>query len=263
MSNAASGPSNSPIFTETAAPTGPAAKSGFAWAFALKRQLTGEAVSSKMLLIVTSQLAVMLAAGCDLCAGLEALAKQQAHPTLKKIMADLHSRVKQGQSFSQALSHHPQVFSDLYVTMVRAGESAGLLKHMLQALQIMIRNNIRIVSSIRGALMYPTILMGVAITAITVMTTFVLPRFAKVFQQSNMPLPPTTAFVIHSSEFLAHYFVFFIIGLISLGVGGIWLMHHPAFRDSVHKYTLKIPLIGKTLILAYVCRSIQTLGMLI
>src|SRR6185312_4002392 len=113
---------------------GPRARGGFRWAVSIKRMLTGEAVSQKHLLIVTSQLAVMLAAGCDLCAGLEALAKQQAHPTLKRILGDLHARVKQGQSFSASLAQHPDVFSDLYVTMVRAGESAGLLRHMLSAL---------------------------------------------------------------------------------------------------------------------------------
>ena len=81
----------SPVSSETAsaaAPDGPALKNGFEFVQAIKRTFTGQAVSSKQLLIVTSQLAVMLAAGCDLCAGLEAMAKQQAHPQLKKIMAD-------------------------------------------------------------------------------------------------------------------------------------------------------------------------------
>jgi type IV pilus assembly protein PilC len=243
--------------------SGPRGKSGFAWARSLKRSLSGESVSSKLLLIVTSQLAVMLASGCDLCAGLDALSKQQAHPALKKILADLHESVKQGRSFSQALARHPDTFSDLYVTMVRAGESAGLLKHMLSALQIMIRNNIRIVSSIRGALMYPVILTTVAIGAIIVMTTFVLPRFAAVFRASNVPLPGTTLFVLGSSEFLGKHFLLIGLGIISLFVGGIWLFHHPKIRDQVHKTLLKVPLLGRTLKLAYVCRSIQTLGMLI
>ncbi|HUO07367.1 MAG TPA: type II secretion system F family protein [Phycisphaerae bacterium] len=245
------------------AANGPVSKGGFAWLHSLCRNVTGEAVSTKLLLVITSQLAVMLASGCDLCAGLEALSKQQAHPTLKKILADLHERVKQGQSFSQALSRHPDVFSDLYVTMVRAGESAGLLKHMLQALQVMIRNNIRIVSSIRGALMYPVILLLVAITAITVMTTFVLPRFAKIFEASHTPLPTTTKFVIGASQFLSAHFAAIGVGIFVLVIGGVWLLHHPAVRDTAHKMFLRIPLLGKTLMLAYVCRSIQTLGMLI
>ena len=242
---------------------GPMRKSGFGWARSFKAQLTGEAVTSKQLLIITSQLSVMLAAGCDLCAGLEALSRQQAHPNLKRILGDLHSRVKQGQSFSVSLAHHPEVFSDLYVTMVRAGESAGLLRQMLAGLQVMIRNNIRIVTSIRSALMYPVILMCVAIGAITVMTTFVLPRFAGVFRASNVPLPPITAFVISASEFLAKYFAFLALGLVGLVIFTIWILHHPAVRDSAHKWILKFPMLGLTLQLAYVCRSIQTLGMLI
>jgi type IV pilus assembly protein PilC len=242
---------------------GPVSKGGFAWAASVKRSLLGQAVSQKMLLVITSQLSVMLSSGCDLCAGLEALARQQQHPTLKKILVDLHDRVKQGQSFSQALARHPEVFSDLYVTMVKAGESAGLLKHMLQALQVMIRNQMRVVGSIRSALMYPCILMCVAVGAIAVMTTFVLPRFAAVFRASNVPLPATTKFVIGCSEFMAAHFMAIGLGLIIFAMGAIWLLHHPAARDTVHKVSLKIPLIGKTMMLAYVCRSIQTIGMLI
>src|SRR5271157_4252084 len=123
MYPAGESPSGPPALPETGrspAHNGPVQKSGFEFLASLKRSLTGEAVSSKQLLIVTSQLAVMLAAGCDLCAGLDALARQQSHAHLKRIMADLHDRVKQGQSFSAALARHPQVFSDLYVTMVRA-----------------------------------------------------------------------------------------------------------------------------------------------
>ena len=246
-----------------AAARGPSSTSARAWATSLKRKITGEAVAPKLLLIVTSQLAVMLASGCDLCAGLEALSKQQAHPALKVILTDLHERVKQGQSFSQALSRHPETFSDLYVTMVRAGESAGLLKHMLAALQVMVRNNIRIVGSIRSALMYPVILLCVAFTAIAVMTTFVLPRFAGVFRASHVPLPGTTMFVIGTSEFIGHHFVILLLAFIVLAVGVVWVLHHPAVRDTLHKTMLKFPMLGATLKLAYVCRSVQTLGMLI
>src|ERR1035437_6423960 len=226
---------------------GPVSKGGFDWAKSLKRKLTGEAVSQKLLLVVTSQLAVMLASGCDLCAGLEALSKQQARPRLKLILSDLHQGVKQGQSFSQALARYPEVFSDLYVTMVRAGESAGLLKHMLQTLQIMIRNQMRIVSSIRGALMYPVILISVALGAITVMTTFVLPRFAAVFESSHMPMPATTMFVIGTSKFVRDHFMLLGIGLVATLVGIIWMMHHPSVRDQVHKLALKVPILGPTL----------------
>jgi type IV pilus assembly protein PilC len=264
MANTPEAMGSSTTQQQDAAPLdGPAFTSGFAWAASVKRKLSGEAVPQKMILIMTGQLAVMLTSGCDLCAGLEALARQQAHPSLKKILTDLHERVKQGQSFSQALGRHPHVFSDLYVTMVRAGESSGLLRHMLSALQLMIRNQMRVASSIRGALMYPVILLGVALTAVAVMTTFVLPRFANVFKASGVPLPPTTKLVIGASEFVAAHAPLLGVSVVSLVVFLLWLVHHPSVRDSVHKYMLKIPLLGRTLMLSYVCRSIQTLGMLI
>ena len=111
--------------------------------------------------------------------------------------------------------------------------------------------------------MYPVILMGVAIAAVTVMTTFVLPRFAKVFRDSHVPLPPITSFVISTSEHLAANFHWVVLGILALAVLGLWLIHHPSVRGTVHKWILKFPLLGQTLMLAYVCRSIQTMGMLI
>lgn len=236
---------------------------GFAWVKALRRGLSGQAITSKQLLIVTNQLSVMLATGCDLCAGLEALSRQQPHPELKRVLADLHNRVKQGQSFSVSLAQHPEVFSNLYVTMVRAGESAGLLRQMLAGLQTIMRNNMRVASSIRGALIYPVILLSVALGAIAVMTGFVLPRFADVFQKSHVPLPAITQFVIAASLFLSHNLLWLLLGGIALAIGGMWLLRHPSIREWTHKSMLKLPILGTTLRLAYVCRSIQALGMLI
>ena len=262
-SPSAAPPGNSQTGAATETAAGPPIKSGFAWVTSVKRTFLGQAVSQQLLLVMTSQLASMLAAGCDLCAGLDAVSEQEAHPTLKRILVDLRQRVEGGQSLSQALASHPEVFSNLYVTMVRAGESAGLLKHMLHALQLIIQNQKRIVNSVRAALMYPFILMIVAIGAIVIMTTFVLPRFAVLFEQSNVPLPAITRFVIHTSKYVSNHFVSLILASVGLAVAAVWLVHHPAIRPALHKWVLKIPLLGKTMQLAYVCRSIQSMGMLL
>jgi len=233
------------------------------WLHAIKRKLTGQSISQKQLLVITSQLSVMLNSGCDLCNGLEALAKQQGHPRMQQILADLHDGVKQGKSFSQALAKHPDVFNQMFVTMVRAGETAGLLRTMLESLQVMIRNNIRIMGSIKSALMYPIILCLVAVGAIAVMTTFVLPRFAAVFRASNVPLPTSTQIVIGGAEFLGRNYAYVFGGLLLFTFLALWLIHLPAVRRITHYYVLKIPLVGKTLQVSYCVRSIQTLGMLI
>jgi type IV pilus assembly protein PilC len=247
---------------EPASQVGPASTDGFAWVRSLGRKLSGRHVTPKQLLVVTNQLAVMLQSGCDLCAGLEAMAKQQQHPYLKEVLEDLHNSVKQGKSFSQSLARHPNVFNNLYVTMIRAGEQAGLLKQMLYGLQTLIRNQIRIAGQIKSALMYPAILMLVAISAIVVMTTFVLPRFAAVFKASNTPLPGSTQFVLAMTEKMAANWMFIIPGIIAFVIALIWVAKHPAIRPTVHAWALKAPLIGPTLKLSACCRSIQTLGLL-
>lgn len=242
---------------------GPVSPGARAFLASIGRSLTGKTVSQKLLLMVTSQLNVMLNSGCDLCAGLDSLAKQQTHPRLKQILEQMHEDVKQGSAFSQALGRHPEVFSSLYTTMVRAGESAGLLRHMLSALQIMIRNQMRIASSVRSAMMYPVILTLVAFVAIGVMTAFVLPRFALVFKQSNVPLPTSTAIVIGSAEFVGNHVLVIGLGMLAVVALLIWLLHIPSVSRKVQYWMLRAPLIGRTMRLSYCVRSIQTIGMLI
>ena len=229
----------------------------------LQLRLTGRHVAQKELLIMTSQLATMLASGCDLCAGLDAMAKQQPHPHLKKVIIEIHDNVKAGQSFSSALNKHPDIFKPIFVTMVRAGESAGLLKSMLATLQGMIRNQLRITTSIRSALLYPAILTGVAITAIIVMTTFVLPRFALVFKSSGVPLPTSTRIVIGTAEFVGAHAIPLFAGLGLLIGLFLWLLTLDVVKPTLHTVLLKFPLIGPALRLSYVVRSVQTMGMLI
>ena len=226
------------------------------------RHVNGQHVGPKNLLVVTSQLAVMLASGCDLVAGLDAISRQDSHKYLKSVTLDLRDMVRGGSSFSKALAKYPSVFNPLYVTMMRAGESAGLMKNMLQSLQMIIRSQMRIASSIRSALLYPSILISVAISAIVVMTTFVLPRFGAVFKASNVPLPLPTVIVLSSSEFVGAHWPWFIFGALGLVLSVIYTLRHPLVRPLTDAWILRVPLVGETIKLANVCRSIQTIGML-
>jgi len=230
---------------------------------AVHKHLTNQNISSKRLLVITGQLATMLASGCDLCAGLEVMARQQDHPRLKKILDEVHETVKSGQPFSQALSKYPDVFNPLYVTMVKVGESAGLMRSMLSSLQMMIRQNIRVVSSVRSALIYPIFLTCAAFSAIIIMTTFVLPRFAAVFHASNVPLPTLTTIMLDGSAFMGRNAVWIMLGLLVFIVSTLYLLTLPAVHKYTHAWVLKMPLVGPALQLSYVVRATQTLGMLI
>jgi type IV pilus assembly protein PilC len=228
-----------------------------------QRRLKGQHVSDKLLLVFTSQLCTMLSAGCDLCASLESLSRQEGHPYLRTIICDLHNSVQAGRSFSQSLAAHPDVFSSLYVTMIRAGETAGMLRSMLQGIQIMLRNQMRLTNSIRGALIYPAILSCVALTAIIVMTTFVLPRFAAVFEATKAPLPTITRVMLTSSSFVGAHCIALFSAALALVILVAWILTRPAVRPHLHAVLLRVPLLGKTLQLASVVRSIQTMGLLV
>ncbi len=241
---------------------GPAATGKAGPMTALVNHLSGKTVSQKQVLVITSQLAVMLASGCDLVAGLDAISRQDNHKYLKAVTTDLRDSVRGGSSLSKALAKYPDVFSPLYITMMRAGESAGLMKNMLQSLQVIIRNQMRIGSSIRSAMMYPCILMSVALTAIIVMTTFVLPRFGAVFKQSGVALPLPTTIVLNSSQYVGDHWMYFIGGAVGLVVAVIYTLRQPAVKPHVDAWILKIPLLGPTIMLSCVCRSVQTIGML-
>lgn len=230
---------------------------------AIQKRLTNQHVAPKRLLVVTGQLATMLASGCDLCAGLEVMARQQDHPRVKKILEEVYETVKSGQPFSQALAKYPDVFSPLYVTMIRVGESAGLMRGMLSALQTMIRHNIRVVTAVRSALIYPIFLTCAAFSAIIVMTTFVLPRFAAVFHSSNVPLPLLTTIMLDGSAFMGRNAVWIMLGLLTAIISTLYLLTLPAVHKYTHAWVLRMPLIGPALQLSYVVRATQTLGMLI
>jgi len=242
---------------------GPAEQSGRTVAKPFWQTLRQGRVPARLVLTMTSQLATMLGAGCDLCAALEALARQQTHPPLKAIQAELFESVQAGEAFSQALAKHPKVFGRLYVTLVRAGETAGLMRGMLATLQLMLRNQMRVASSVRGALMYPCILLLVATGAVTVMTTFVLPRFAAIFRTSNAVLPLPTVVMLAVSEFMGQHWMALLAGLVALIGLAIWGLSRPVVKPYTHAWVLKIPLLGKTLQISYVVRSIQMLGTLV
>ena len=144
-----------------------------------------------------------------------------------------------------------------------AGETSGTLRAMLLSLQNMLRNQARIASTVRGALMYPAILMSVALIAVAVMTSFVLPRFAAVFRNAGSTLPTITTIVLNTSEFVGNHFVVIFLALFGLFMIVMWALRLEAVRPQVHAWALRVPLVGNALRLSYVVRSIQTFGALI
>src|SRR5438034_6201304 len=165
----------------------------------------GGGVKTRDVVVFTRQFATMINAGLPLVQALDILAQQ----TENKILADTTRQVvydvESGQTLADALRKHPKAFSDLYVNMVAAGEAGGILDTILIRLAEFLEKNDAIVRKVKGAMIYPGVIMSVAVIAISVLLIFVIPTFQNMFAEAGITLPLPTRIVIWLSQSLKHY----------------------------------------------------------
>ncbi len=219
--------------------------------------------SRKDILNFTNQLAVMIRAGISLPDGLEIIGCQTANSKFKAIILNIKSQIESGQSFSQALSSHGDVFGGLYVNMVAAAEISGSLSDMLQKLAEYLDEEAETRSQIRSAMVYPVIIAVMAISVTVFLLVFVLPRFTKIFMGKEHLLPGPTKILMASSSFVRGYWYFLVPGiLVALG-GFIYFIHHTDVgRQWWDRTKLVLPIIKKLCRCLYITRSLHTMGVL-
>ncbi len=157
-------------------------------------------VSKRELVTLTSQLAVMTRAGVDLASALDDVARQCTHPTLKQVLNGVHEEVLAGSPVSRALGNYEHVFGRSYVAAVAAAETAGRLPQVLDRLANLLRTELRMRSTLRTLLTYPILLASVSGLVLAALMFFVLPQFAGVFEQLQIPLPAVTQFLVNVSK---------------------------------------------------------------
>jgi type II secretory pathway component PulF len=161
--------------------------------------------SRKTIMHFTSQLAVMVRAGISLQDALEGIGTQHDNAKFKAVIRDLRLRIEEGNSFSQALAEHPQVFSNLYINMVAAAEASGSLSDMLQKLAEYLDQEAETRSQIKGAMVYPIIIATMAVSVTVFLLCFVLPRFTMIFRGKEDLLPLPTVLLMATSAFVRHW----------------------------------------------------------
>ncbi len=211
----------------------------------------------------TNQLAVMIRAGISLQDSLESIAEQNTNHKFKVIITDLKNRIEAGQSFSQALGEHPQVFSNLYLNMVAAAEVSGSLSSMLQKLAEYLDSETETRSQVKGAMVYPIIIAVMAVVVTIFLLCFVLPRFTAIFAGKERLLPMPTKILMASSAFLRGYW-FFIVPAVGAAMWAFWyIIGTAAGRLWWDKTKLVLPLIKTLCRSLYITRSLHTMGVLI
>ena len=219
--------------------------------------------SRKDILHFTNQLAVMVRAGISLQDSLEAIAEQNDNRKFKKIILNLKTKIEAGQSFSQALGEHTEVFSNLYINMIAAAEISGSLSSMLQKLAEYLDQEADTRSQVKSALVYPIIIATMAVALTIFLLCFVLPRFTAIFAGKEHLLPRPTKILIATSDFVRGYW-FIIIPCLGASIYGFLYFIGTNFgRLWWDKTKLKLPLLRTLCRSLYITRSMHTMGVLI
>ncbi len=221
-------------------------------------------ITEKDLVIFTRQFSTMFTAGIPIVQALEILAKQIENRSMGDVISQIKSDVETGSNLADALKKHKKLFDDLYVNLVAAGEAGGILDEVLLRLAGYIEKNMKLKKKVKGAMIYPIIVMSVAVVVIAIIMVFVIPIFAKIFGDVGAQLPAPTRSVIWLSHFLSGF------GGVSLGGGlfaAVLLLKQYRKTETGHKKTdeiiLKLPVFGNLLKKVAVARFTRTLGTLL
>jgi len=222
-------------------------------------------VKSKILMIFTRQLATLIDSGLPLLRSLNVLAKQERDKVMKKTIDKLADSVQSGSTFSDALAMHPKIFNDLFVNMVRAGEVGGVLELVLTRLSEFQEKASKIKNKVLSAMVYPIIVLTMAMGILVFLLVFIVPRFQVIFQDllGDKPLPPVTRFVLGVSDLMQHQ------GLVLLGaVVAIVMIYNFIGRTrkgrlAIDNFKLRMPLFGNLIRKTAISRFARTLGTLV
>jgi len=218
--------------------------------------------SRKDILHFTSQLAVMIRAGISIQDALEGIGSQQDNRKFKAVIHDLKTRIEEGNSFSQSLAEHPDIFTNLYINMVAAAEASGSLSDMLQKLAEYLDEEAETRSQVKSAMVYPVIIAVMAVSVTIFLLCFVLPRFTMIFRGKEHLLPAPTIILMASSAFLRHWWYLLLPGIGAAFWGFYFFIHTTVGRIWWDKTKLVLPLIRTLCRSLYITRGLHTMGVL-
>jgi type IV pilus assembly protein PilC len=221
------------------------------------------AIKTRDVVIFTRQFSTMINSGLPLVQALTILAEQTDNKALAEVTKKVVFDVESGNTVADALSKHPRAFTNLYVNMVAAGEAGGILDTILLRLATFLEKNDALVRKVKGAMIYPAVIMSVAGIAVVTLLIFVIPVFAGMFASAGQALPLPTRIVIGASGFLKHYW--WVIGAIII-VGGYSGRKYYATSNGklvIDRLMLHAPVLGDVLRKSAVSRFTRTLGTLI
>ncbi len=220
-------------------------------------------VGADDIVMLARNFAVMIEAGVPIVECLQVLADQTENGVVRKALQAVRLDVSNGMTLTDAMSRHPRLFDTLFVRMVAAGEHGGVLPEVLARLALFIERTARLKRKVKTAMVYPAAIVAVAAVVVAVLLLHVIPVFAEVYQGMGQALPPLTELTIALSRWMYDYVLFLLLGL-----SAVPLAIHLACRTdeglrTIHRWLLKLPLIGDLLRKAAIARFSHNTGLLL
>ena len=238
------------------APESPASRPSFELNHFFKR-----GISNNDRRFFTEQMALLLETGTPLQASLQALTKQVDSPAMSELIGKLSDDIEQGAQFSVALGKHPQVFSQTYVNLVAASEDGGFMHEVLLQLLILDEKREALRQTMVSALSYPVFLLVFALAVVIFVLVVVFPKFADLFSQIEDQLPPTTAFLMATSEILKQHWIPLLIGGVTLIAAGWFWSNTESGRQKLDWARLNLPLLRTVYTQMYLVNALRVLSM--
>lgn len=220
-------------------------------------------VKSDEMVMLTRNLGAMLVAGLPLTRALSVIERQSKNPRLKGVLESIQARINKGDQFNEALAEYPKVFDDLYVAMVRAGEESGGLADALKILSVQMERASSLKKKIKGAMIYPTIVLTVMVIIGVVMMIYVMPSITGTFKGLGAELPATTKALIATSDFMNEHTALTLGGMIGTVVFFIYALRTEIGKRIFSWIVVRLPVIGNIAKEANAARTARTLSSLL
>jgi type IV pilus assembly protein PilC len=220
-------------------------------------------VKQDELVMITRNLGSMLSAGLTVTRALSVIERQTKNPRLKGVTKRIVERINQGDQFNQGLAEFPEVFDNLYIAMVKAGEESGTLAESLQTLAVQMQRSSNLKKKIKGAMIYPSIVIAVMVLIGILMMIYVMPQITGVFKGMNKELPATTTFLIATSDFMVAHTILVFIALFASVAAVLYFLRSRIGKIATSWLVVRLPVIGTLAKETNAARTARTLSSLL
>lgn len=222
-------------------------------------------VNLKTLMVFSRQFATLHSAGLPLLRGLHILQKQEPNSAMRNAITAMAESVENGSTFAEAVAQHPRIFDFFFVNMVRAGEASGALETVLTRLAEHMEKSSKIRNKIKGAMVYPVVVLIIAIVILGVLMVFVIPKFKEIFSDmlGDQPLPILTQFVLNISETVTQHGLYVLGAIVALVIAIKMLAKTGKGAEILDRFKLSAPVFGNLMRKSAIAQFTSTLGTLL